>query len=499
MLTDDLELDILFDAMARRDRFLFEVAKNVVLTYVTDADTIRYRQEILRDCLNHPEAIRAIYAITAEAIERHREEVRWYLSQSPDSIRSTSIKALELFIVRLTELRETIASHGPAFESEGLQALAAMFENELSDEFFAGIRELLEELKFPHGIRIRAGLGQGNRGENYALQRARKAERQGWLSRVFSREGSSRYSFTIHERDEAGFRALAELKGRGMNTASNALAQSSDHILAFLVALKTELGFYIGCLNLWEELTRLGEPVCFPVALDPGHHTLSYAGLYDPCLALRMGQPVVANDADAEGIDLVVITGANRGGKSTLLRSIGLAQLMMQAGLFVPADLFTSGICTGIHSHFGREEDSTMQSGKFDEELGRMSGIVDLLKPDSMVLFNESFAATNEREGSEIARQIVCALLERRIRVVFVTHLSEFACTLYERRMKNALFLRAEREADGTRSFRVTVGEPLQTSYGEDLYARIFTGAFPGPAPDGSNRPPRPRSGDRTR
>ncbi|HOV67273.1 MAG TPA: hypothetical protein PLI31_02815 [Methanoregulaceae archaeon] len=107
-----------------------------------------------------------------------------------------------------------------------------------------------------------------------------------------------------------------------------------------------------------------------------------------------------------------------------------------------------------------------------------------------MVLFNESFAATNEREGSEIARQIVCALLERRIRVVFVTHLSEFARTLNERRMKNALFLRAEREADGTRSFRVTVGEPLQTSHGEDLYARIFTGAFPGPAPDGSNRPP---------
>jgi len=38
-----------------------------------------------------------------------------------------------------------------------------------------------------------------------------------------------------------------------------------------------------------------------------------------------------------------------------------------------------------------------------------MSEIADYLGPNSMVLFNESFAATNERDGSEIARQIVCA------------------------------------------------------------------------------------------
>jgi DNA mismatch repair ATPase MutS len=61
----------------------------------------------------------------------------------------------------------------------------------------------------------------------------------------------------------------------------------------------------------------------------------------------------------------------------------------------------------------GREEDATMKSGKFDEELSRMSDIADDMTSNSMVLFNESFAATNEREGSEIGRQIVCALLEK--------------------------------------------------------------------------------------
>ena len=115
-----------------------------------------------------------------------------------------------------------------------------------------------------------------------------------------------------------------------------------------------------------------------------------------------------------------------------------------------------------------------MKSGKLDEELSRMSTIADNITPNSMALFNESFAATNEREGSEIARQITCALLEKRIKVFFVTHQCEFAHGFYDKRMENAIFLRAERKADGGRTFKVVEGEPLQTSYGEDLYNRIF-------------------------
>ena len=103
-----------------------------------------------------------------------------------------------------------------------------------------------------------------------------------------------------------------------------------------------------------------------------------------------------------------------------------------------------------------------------------MSDIAEHLSGDAMLLCNESFAATNEREGSEIARQIVAALLERRIKVFFATHLYEFAHGLFETRAAEALFLRAERRADGTRTFRLTEGEPLQTSYGEDLYGEVF-------------------------
>jgi len=121
-----------------------------------------------------------------------------------------------------------------------------------------------------------------------------------------------------------------------------------------------------------------------------------------------------------------------------------------------------------------------MRSGKLDEELARMSSIVDHLRPDALVLFQESFAATNEREGAGIARQIVEALLARRIRVCFVTHLYEFARGFYDQARADVLFLRAERELDGRRTFRVIAGEPLPTSYGADLYTRIFDDVRPG-------------------
>jgi DNA mismatch repair ATPase MutS len=103
-----------------------------------------------------------------------------------------------------------------------------------------------------------------------------------------------------------------------------------------------------------------------------------------------------------------------------------------------------------------------------------MSEMVDTIKPNSMVLFNESFAATNEREGSEIAGQIINALLESHVKLFFVTHLFEFAKGFYNKKMGTAIFLRAERQTGGKRTFRLTEGEPLQTSYGKDLYKSIF-------------------------
>jgi len=292
------------------------------------------------------------------------------------------------------------------------------------------------------------------------------------VKRVFNKK-SPIYTFHIHPRDDHGARAASELNDRGINLVANALAQSADHINNFFDMLRLELAFYVGCLNLSDQLTQMGEPVCFPQVVTSNERKHSFKGLYDICLALTVKQKIVGNQVDADNKDLMIITGANQGGKSTTLRSLGLAQLMMQAGMYVPAKSLCTNLCEGLFTHYKRKEDATMKSGKLDEELGRISEIIDRITPNSKVLFNESFAATNEREGSEIARQVVSALLEKRINVAF-THQYEFARGFYDKKMGNAIFMRAERKTGGARTFKLIEGEPLQTSYGEDLYCKIF-------------------------
>jgi DNA mismatch repair ATPase MutS len=177
---------------------------------------------------------------------------------------------------------------------------------------------------------------------------------------------------------------------------------------------------------------------------------------------------VVGNDVEDDGKRLVLVTGANHGGKSTF-RSVGLAQLMMQAGMFAPAGSLGATVRPGVFTHFKREEDGRMISGKLDEELARMSAIADEIRPGHLLLCNESFSSTNEREGSEIARELIRALVGEGVQVFFVTHLYDLASGLHRQRPERAHFLRAERRADGpepsgccpaNRSRRATDGTP---------------------------------------
>jgi DNA mismatch repair ATPase MutS len=475
-LIQDLELNTLFNAMSRGDNFLFEVAKKAVLSGLcNDIDTILYRQSILKDCLNNSTIIRDIYNIAVEGIECRKKSYFSIFDKYPSSILYSSRELLQLFMGVLKKMRNFADEHAAKFKSEGFTTLFAMLKKELGDEYFASIQKHLRELEFPRGVLISAELGKCNKGSHYILCKPQN-NKQGWLRRFFAPK-SPVYTFYIHPRDVSGAKALSELKDRGIHLVANALAQSTDHIISFFNMLRIELAFYICCLNLYEWLTNMEEPVCFPQPAAHGKRIHSFNGLYDVCLVLTMKRKIVGNDMNADNINLVIITGANQGGKSTFLRSIGLSQLMMQCGMFVSAESFCSNICDGIFTHYKREEDSTMKSGKLDEELSRMSDIVDNITSKSLVLFNESFAATNEREGSEIARQIIGTLLEKQIKCFFVTHLYDFAHRYFDKKIGDVIFLRAERQTDGNRTFKIIEGEPLQTSYGEDLYVEIFGNA----------------------
>jgi hypothetical protein len=470
-LIQDLELGRLLTAMAGSDRFLHDVCTRVLLTSVPDPAVIRYRQQILADCIDHPEVIRQMFGIAVGALQDKRSIWSFFSSQNPSSILSGAVNQLDVLVARLRQLRRLADEHAGAFRSPGLTALFASLQRDLDDECFDTIARHLRQLKFRDGVPISAQLDRDNSGIHFILRAG--STRRGWRERV-GIEPRSVYSFTLAPRDETGAQALSDLTARGINLVANAAARSTDHVTSYFRMLQAELGFYVCCLSLHDELTARDVPVTFPV---PGAELgappeLSCTDLRDAALALQTDR-VVGNDVDADGKPLVIITGASSGGKSTFLRSLGLAQLMLQAGMFATARSLRSSVCRQVFTHFTREEDATMVSGRLDEELARMSAITDHLGPGCLVLFNESFAATNEREGSEIGRQVVGALLQAGIRVCFVTHQFDFADSFRLDQPDSTLFLRAPRQPDGQRTFRLEVAEPLPTSFGQDIYDRI--------------------------
>ncbi|HVB46292.1 MAG TPA: hypothetical protein VNF47_26785 [Streptosporangiaceae bacterium] len=468
-LIQDLELTTLLGVMAAGDKFLYGISERVLLTSLRDPEGIRYRQGVLADCVAEPDVVRELYAVAVGALEDKRSVWGFLSSQHPSSILAAAVRQLEVLVVRLRQLRRLADDHGGRFRSDGLTAFFRTVQRELDDDYFETLGRHLKQLRFGGGELMSAQLGRDNSGVSYVLRSGNG--RPSWRERVGIAPRSVR-AFTVGLRDDAAAAALSDMTNRGINLVANAAAQAADHISSYFSMLRAELGFYVSCLNLRGQLVTAGQPVTFPEPAASTGWELTCADLRDACLALRIDH-VVGNDVDADGTPLVIITGANSGGKSTFLRSLGVAQLMMQCGMFVTARSFRASICEGIFTHFVREEDPAMVSGRLDEELTRMSTIADQISSRCLVLFNESFAATNEREGSEIGRQVVTALLEAGIRVFFVTHHFDLADSFHRQRAHPALFLRAPRQPDGRRDFKLVVAPPLPTSYGEDIYHRI--------------------------
>lgn len=467
-VVEDLGLDLIVKVMARGDDFLQPIARASLFQPVTDPEVISYRQDVFDDCLAHPEVFRALYQAATDSPKVERGILLgWHMTKPTARLqRSRTVMLGHLDLLR--QVRAQADAHASELRSAGMRALFASVQEELSDDYLAEVERYLDQVEFRGGQFETARLGLANEGTDFVLRAPGK--RPGlWDSLTGALHP---HTVTVAERDMAGAEALAEIREMGCVVAADALNRSADHVKAFFASLRREVGFYLSGLNLHRALAGRRLPTCRPSVL-PAQRGVTGRGLYSPLLPVRGEQPVLG-DIDATDSNLVVVTGANQGGKSTFLRAVGIAQLMTQCGLFVAAEEYAAAPVQSLFTHFRREEDATMQSGKFDEELNRMSYIVERLTPGSLLLCNESFASTNERDSASVGGDVVLALHDAGVTVHLVTHQYELAARLREE-SADGTFLRAERLDDGTRSHRIVAAEPLRTSYGQDLYAEVMS------------------------
>ena len=156
------------------------------------------------------------------------------------------------------------------------------------------------------------------------------------------------------------------------------------------------------------------------------------------------------------------------------MRSVAIAQIMAQCGMFVPARKMTTSLFRGIYTHFVRNEDVTLNAGRLEEELSRLSRMIDVMPQGSMLFLNESFATTSENEGASIADDIIRALNDSDITVFFVTHIYAYAKKAFREKYEHTQFLQTERNEKNERTFRIVSGEPSMTGYGMELYRKII-------------------------
>ena len=477
-LAEDLNLTAVFRAMAQSDNFIFQTAKYVILSSLSDIDAIGYRQNVLKDCLNNQSVIGSLYGIAENTLE---EAAFYKQSTQPRFSRVVTVSyklrnaagLAAILVAGLETLRNETHRYGINFNSKGLTTFCRQQETLLTDDFFTNVKKHISDLNFiSEGGRIIIGssIGKGLKGTGHILRSiSNRADHKS--SRE---ENRSRQSGTILLNSISIANNAKEVEEAGLVHILRLLNRFNESVLNFFEQLHFETGFYIGCINLYNTVKGLGAAVSFPIPDEIDKRSLNFKGLYDLSLLLNERKRPVNNDLNTCDTCLYIITGSNQGGKSTYLRSIGIAQLLMQCGMFVPASHYRANISENIFTYFTREEDESMNSGKLEEELKRLNEIVGIACRNSLIIMNEPFATTTERDGSKIAQDVVTAFYELNVKTLVVTHLYEFANLMFGQELQKALFLRAERSEDGSRTFYIKEGKPLITSYGEDLFNTVI-------------------------
>ena len=459
----DLGLESLYEVMSDGDENIKNAVRRIILRPLEDKKTVIYRQKILMDCIEHKEEVRRLYDFIKEIIDK-KQEMKWIYATSPSGCLSNAVIKMQTYHTYLVELREYAEKYSNILKGTGFQDLFRMLIEELDDQFLDDSKKLLEFLKFKNGMMIRMKLDKNNRCAEYQP--------------VFS-ENKKQYlrwkltpSYTLASEDMAGARDLGDRKDHAAELCSRTIENTVSCMEGFFEQLYFEMSFFIGALNLKDYLKEKQTEWCFPQISEKKF--IRKAEELKEINLVFSGSACVGNEFNIEGEKLTLITGANQGGKTVFLKSIGQAQIMMQCGLFVVAEKYTSCLTKGIFTHFKREEDQNLKSGKLDEELKRLNRMIQYLRKGSMILYNESFASTNEREGSELCRQITKALMESDIEQIHVTHLYSFSKRIYDEKWKDTYFLRAVRKENGERTYRMEEAGPLQSAFGRDLYSKIW-------------------------
>lgn len=481
--TEDLQLHRLAEAMSCSDYYRLS-ADDLNALFTTDPEVLRWRQTVLRDVLTLPEL--------TSAMEQLLDSLDGWESRAGSRRGMDSLAmgfSLEDFgwldgYLRKIDAAWQAFSRIPA-QSDGIRALTDLLDNLRNSKRYEDAAKdyaaLASGFVAPAKMRLGYNLSSELKPDRFKLLRIEaytgdKAEKK---------KAPEQRKMMLTQR---AIEMDAMLLQRVSNQASQDVNSFVLRETAALRGLRKELIICLSAAKLARSWQASGLPCCFPELAEPSEKAFQTRLLFDPLLLLNESETVVPNDIELRpGGELLLLTGANQGGKTVFLLSMGLAQWLAQLGFPVPAAQARISPADAILTVFAPNGQRYGRHGLLSEEAGRIAAAVEALTDNSMVLFNEPLTGTGPEETKTISGEVIAVCMAAGARGVWVTHVHE----LVRRRAAledtvrwgsrlGSLRIVLTQEAGGTRStYRVERGEPEGSSHADDALRRGGV-SFPG-------------------
>jgi DNA mismatch repair protein MutS len=489
-----------------------------------DAGVMGYRQAVLADLLRQPDLAEALAAALPLLDELAAYTYRPATPETPLYEVVARASELELLVEAVQRLSQAFEALEGDLESEGLRALRDYVAAYAADAGFQDMAQalpsLLADLRISASITIGVNLDERLRPQEALLLgvHAERFTQSSLLERLLGKtEGASKGIAPLHtlppmpqseavsgatQRAEPMlvplFRDLAQVLEKVARPIGQELRRYVHLSGRLLVDLRPEIIFYVHAVSFIGKLQGLGLNFCRPQIASMDERVCQVEDTYNLYLALHFSQAkpgqdlsrqVVTNDVrlDAGG-RIAILTGPNRGGKTTYMQAVGQIQVLAQAGLFVPGRRARISPVDGIYTHYPAEERLELGTGRFGDEARRIRAIFERVTRHSLVLLNESLSTTSTAESVYLAQDLVRALSQIGLRAIFVTHLHDLAAAVPELNRKPAgegqvislVASMVEEDPGGAAasdagdihySYRVVPAPPLGRSYADRIAA----------------------------
>jgi len=241
--------------------------------------------------------------------------------------------------------------------------------------------------------------------------------------------------------------------------------QHRDFLDPVITGFEREAQFYLAWLEYLRPLAKPGLRVCYPQVTD-GAKSSRCLDSFDLALAralIETGAAVVVNDFELRATErIMVVSGANQGGKTTFARLIGQAHFLAAIGCPIPGREAALPLTDQVLTHFERQERVETLSGKLEESLQRMHRLLEGATASSLLIMNESFDSTTVSDALFLSREVLGRIIERGMLCVCVTFLDELA-SLSERTVSYVAMVDSQDPAK--RTYRVIRRPPEGLAY----------------------------------